>query len=455
MELKGRRTAVFGLGLSGLSAGRFLVDRGAKVTAVDHQPAGKLAGRIKQLTDLGIEVAVGDQASPALAKADLIVVSPGIPLTQPDLVAARDRGVEIIGEMGLAALHLAEQSDRTLIAVSGTNGKSTTTALIAALLEAAGRKVFLGGNIGRPLIECLIDEPEADYIVAEVSSYQLETMPLFKPKAAVLVNISPDHLDRHGDLETYARIKSRMWADMGPDDLLMINGRDELSVRLARSASARVFRFNSQDRLAAGSTIEESLMHLRDGAGRSEVINLADWKLPGRHNLANLEAAALTAWLLGANRWDIEAGLAAFEALPHRLALAATKAGVDYYNDSKATNVISACAAVTGFDRPVILIAGGLGKGSSYAPLVEAARGRVKAVVLIGQDAPALAKAFSGTTEVIMAETLDRAVTESAALARPGDVVLLAPACASFDQFDNYGARGRAFTELAARLNDD
>ena len=451
MELEGRRVLVVGLGRSGLAAARFLARAGAEVWATDTQPASQLEAQTASLNDLEIKFFLGGHPQEAFIASDLIVISPGVPFDLPPLTAARSSGVEIIGEMGLAAAFL----DKPLIAVSGTNGKSTTTALIAAMLEASGRAIFTGGNIGRPLTDCLLFEPEAELAVVEVSSFQLETMPYFRPQVGVVVNLSPDHLNRHPDFDSYARLKARLWADMGPEDDLILNGSDERLLSLANGAQARRHLFS----LTPPSEVKPGAYHLKEGGawlqdagGRELRVDTSGFKLPGEHNRENLLAALLAAWLAGADKAGLEAGLAAFKGLPHRLQWVARLKKVDYYDDSKATNVASAARSVGAFRRRIILIAGGLDKGGGYTALAQAGWGRLKAAVLIGQAAEAMTQALEGSCPVHRSDDLGSAVRMSRCLAAAGDVVLLAPACASFDQFKDYTHRGEVFAQAVKEL---
>ena len=446
MDLAGKNILVVGLGLSGLASARFLAGRGASVKATDQRTAEKLGPEIRELEEAGVEFYLGRHPQEIFSRADLIVVSPGVPLTLEPLARAREEGVPVVGEMGLA-VSLIE--DLPLVAVSGTNGKSTTTALIAHLLERAGKKVFLGGNIGRPLIEYLMIDQKAEVGVIEVSSYQLETMPRFAPKVAVLTNLSPDHLDRHGSFAAYAAAKARLWADLGRDDWLLINRDDPASTTLARDSRTSILTFGLTRAEGPGaSPAYRARAFLSNGVGGTAEVDVSGWKLPGNHNQENLMAALLAAWLMGAEPDSMGQALVSFKALAHRLEWVGAIKGVDFYDDSKATNVISAAKAVAGFDRPVILIGGGLDKGAGYAELVEAGKGRLKAAVLIGQAAGLMARELKDVAPVHQAGELKKAFALCLELAQAGDVVLLAPACASFDQFENYKQRGQAFKTL-------
>jgi len=448
IELQGRPVLVVGLGLSGLAAARFLAGRGAEVWATDIRPAENLGPGVGELEKLGIRLFLGGHSNKVLAGRELIVVSPGVRLDQAWLQDAAAAGVEIIGEMGLAAQFV----ETPLVAVTGTNGKSTTCALIAELLQASGRSVFLGGNIGRPLTELLLGGETAEVAVVEVSSFQLETMPRFNPRVAAVLNLAPDHLDRHADFATYAGLKARIWADLSAEDALIVNAGDAYLLSLAKSARARRYLFGLAPFEGPGAFSDGRVARLRLADGFETSFDLSAWALPGRHNLENLLAALLAAQLAGGSPAGLSRGLAGFKALPHRLELVRRLDGVDYFNDSKATNTAAASLAVGGFDRPIILIAGGLDKGLSYEPLAAAARGRVREAILIGQTAEALAQTLEGVCPVHRAAGLVEAVGLARSLARPGEVVLLAPACASFDQFDNYVHRGRVFARAVEEL---
>lgn len=449
MELRGRHTLVVGLGLSGRAAARLLLREGARVAATDSRTAEELKSALNGLSGSGVEFHLGGHSPELFTSPELIVLSPGVPSDLPEIEAARKAGVEVIGELALAA----SLTELPTVAVTGTNGKSTTTALIAHLLEASGKKVFLGGNIGRPLSELILDEPEAEIAVVEVSSYQLENLPFFKPRVAVLTNLSPDHLDRHGTFENYARTKARIWADLDERDFVITNSQDKATTSLVRACRARRTIFGpspaeSPGYFPAGPTRAS----LTDPDGRSVEVDTSGFSLPGPHNRENLLAALGAAWLMGAEPRAMAESLSSFKALPHRLEWVREIGGVDYYNDSKATNVVSAAKAVLGFDRPVILIGGGLDKEAGYAELVEAGQGRIRTALLIGAAAGLMAAELKDICEIEMSGDLETAVSRAAELARPGDVVLLAPACASFDQFENYGRRGDLFRQLVESL---
>lgn len=424
MNFRGKHILIVGFGVSGQAAARFLKHRGAKVAVTDQRKKDELGTFPSDLRDL--EGYWGGHPEEAFQGRDLIVLSPGVPLDLPELRRARRRGVPVLGEFGLAASLLRSP----LIAVTGTNGKSTTATLIEMMLRNARKKVALGGNIGTPLMEIIEEKKKFDWVVAEVSSYQLETCAKdFRPRIAILLNITEDHLDRYSSFEAYAKAKFRIFANQGPRDTLIYNGADPVVVRGVRDAKARKIDFRSE-------------MHPLDRV-----------KLVGFHNQENMKAAIATAKVAGASPKAIQKTLEAFEGLPHRTRFVRELGGVRYYDDSKGTNVDAAVKSLIGFeDGRVILIVGGRDKGGSYSPLREAVRRKARLVLTIGEAGPAIARALRGAAEVVPTETLDKAVRFAASRARSGEVVLLSPACSSFDQFRDYKDRGDAFQRLVRGL---
>lgn len=448
-DLSRTRAGVLGLARSGVAAARLLAAKGATVQGIDRRSATELGASAAALQAAGIPLVAQSEAR--LEQLDLLVVSPGVPMALPEIQQAREAGVEVVGEVELASWFLPT---RRLIGVTGTNGKSTTTALAACLLETAGRRTFAGGNLGTPLAEAaLLDEPNDD-VVCELSSFQLEGIAGFRPDVAVITNLSPDHIDRYPDMQAYADAKARIFMNQRSSDALVINRDAPEVVELAREARSRIITFGfgaaeGDGARASGERIEVRL----DGA--SETYLLRNRALRGDHNAANAMAAILAARLAGVDAADVQRGLDRFPGLPHRMESAGTVAGVEWVNDSKATNVESALVALRAFPANVWLIAGGHGKGAPYAPLVEASKGRVKGVLTIGEDAPRLEEAWRDACEVIPCGEMAVAVREAAARAQPGDVVLLSPACASFDQFSNFEERGERFKALVRALGGE
>jgi UDP-N-acetylmuramoylalanine--D-glutamate ligase len=448
----GSRVLVVGLGRSGLAAVRLLKKLGAEVAVSEGGPHEEIdPATLAWLEEHEIGLECGGHGEKFFTGAELIVVSPGVPLTIPALAKARTLGVPILGELALAASLVAAP----IIAVTGTNGKSTVTELLGEIFRNAGRPVFVGGNLGTPLAEYLLGPMTAEVLVLEVSSFQLDTAPGFQPAVALLLNISPDHLDRYPDYESYAAAKFAVFAAQNGEQAAVLNGDDpEVLGRLARyPVPARTFFFgrasDAGNRQAgiAGSEITVS------GLGAApEIYELAGTSLAREPNVHNAAAAILGARLLGCPPAAVRRALARFRPLAHRLALVAEIDGVQYFDDSKATNIGAVVAALAGMDRPVVLIGGGRDKGGDYRLLHQAVREKVRGMVLIGEAREKMAASFAAVTRVELAESLAAAVLCASRLARPGQAVLLAPACASFDMFSGYAERGRIFRQAVAGL---
>jgi UDP-N-acetylmuramoylalanine--D-glutamate ligase len=449
--LQGRRVLVVGLGRSGVAAAQLCAARGARVTVTDSRAAGDLGVALAALPP-GVERALGGHPPAVFMAADLIVLSPGVPEIPP-LVAARQAGVAVTGETELASRFVTA----TLVAITGTNGKSTTTTLCGAILGETGHPTFVGGNLGQPLAEA-VGTPAAGaggHCVVEASSFQLETVETFRPRVAVLLNITADHFDRHDGLEGYAAAKARIFRAQRRDDFAVVNADDPLAMRVSSDIAARRITFSTEGTLAgprnqprhdAGwlSPTAESLL-IRLPGGDEEVYPGRLPALTGTHNQANALAALLAARLAGATPEDARRGLLAFRALPHRMELVAESGGVAYFDDSKGTNVGAVVAALAGFPRRVVLIAGGRDKGGDYAPLAVALGAVGRGAVLIGEAAERIAAALSPSLPVKRAGSMEEAVNAAAALARPGDAVVLSPACSSFDMFRDYAHRADVF----------
>ncbi len=432
------RALVVGLGSSGVAAARLLHRRGWQVAVNDRADADTLAARLAALPD-GVAVRLGEQPADLAGDVSLVVVSPGVPWDLPLLAAAREQGAEVVAEVELAWRHIG---DVPLVGVTGSNGKSTVTSLIGAILRAAGYRTAVGANLGTPASELVASGPW-DAHVWELSSFQLEGCTTLRPTVGVLLNVSPDHLDRHRDVEAYLRAKARLFAVQGPDDAAVLNGDDDL-VRQLRTAARRSF-FSLRAGRADGRLVDDTLV--LDG---TPLLHRNELPLLGDHNVANALAAALAALRLGVTAEAVARGLRSFEGLPHRHHLVAEGAGVRFVDDSKGTNIGATAAGLAGYPAGTVhLILGGLGKGQDFSQLRTAVAGRVARAYLIGESAPAIAAALADTVPVETCGTLDRAVARAAAAARPGDTVLLSPACASFDQFRDYEHRGEVFATLA------
>jgi len=444
--LRGRAVVVVGLARSGVAAARLLVACGAHVTATDAKPLSALGAEVSALEALGVRLQLGGHPSSVLAGAELVVVSPGVPLDSPALAMVR---APIIGELELG--WRAMESDA--IAITGTNGKTTTTALCGELVSGHGRPVLVGGNIGTPLSAHALDFPPTGLVVLEASSFQLETIEAFRPGIAAVLNVTPDHLDRHRTFSEYRDAKARILLNQTPTDFAVLNWDDTAARALAPRARGHVVWFSRRELLDGGVCVRDGwIVALLDGPPR-QVCPLSEITLRGVHNVENVLAATACALLSGIAPASIRAGIGRFRAVAHRIELVRELDGVAYYNDSKGTNVDSTVRALESFTEPVILIAGGLGKGQDWAPLAAAARGRVRHAVLIGADGPQIARALDAADiPVSDAATLEAAVIAARGLARAGDVVLLSPACASFDMFRNFEHRGEVFTGLARAL---
>jgi UDP-N-acetylmuramoylalanine--D-glutamate ligase len=435
LDLAGKSVLVLGLGISGRSAANFCAARGARVVAADERTVENL-----QDLDPGIERVVG-RPFPDAADFDLVVPSPGVPPARYEAAARR-----VWGDVELAFRALPVP----IVAVTGTNGKSTTTRLVELLLRGAGRRARAAGNVGEPALS-LVGEA-LDVAVLEVSSFQLETTESFRPSVAVILNITPDHLDRHGSLEAYRAAKALILAHQQEQDVAVLNF-DDADVRgLAEQARARVLPFRTAGALAHGAWFDGGAVVLRDEEGPPLRTSLEGLEFAGGHNLENAVAALAAAWAAGAELESASAALTGFRGLPHRREEVERVAGVVYVNDSKATNPSAALHSIASSDAPIVWIAGGRDKGLDFAPLAQAAEGRVRAAVLLGEAAGTLEDALAGRVETHSVACLEQAVSAAARLARAGDVVLLAPACASQDQFRDFEERGERFRTAVAEL---
>jgi UDP-N-acetylmuramoylalanine--D-glutamate ligase len=432
-----------------LAAARFLKAQGARVTVSDARPATLIA-ELSELLDQGFMVEAGSHGLLTFRRQDLIVVSPGVPMSTPVLSQVRAMGAHIIGELELGAQYLQGE----VVAVTGSNGKTTTTTLIGEILKAAGRPTLVGGNIGRPVTAMVEESTAESWSVLEVSSFQLETVETFRPKIALVLNITPDHLDRHGTFEAYAALKARVTEFQTAEDFLILNGEDKDTQLIAAKTKAQIYWFSTRRPIKKGAFVHgESILFVpREGAKPEPVMPVAEIPLPGAHNVENVLAAVCAARLAGVGSETIRAAVREFKAVEHRLEFVREVGGVKYYNDSKATNVDATLKAVEAFTGGVHLILGGKDKGSDYRVLEPLLRQRVKTVITIGSAAEKIERQLDGVVKIERAETLQRAVAFAHEAAVAGDTVLLAPACASFDQFENYEQRGRVFKELVASI---
>lgn len=439
---------IIGAARSGVASAEYLLSIGKEIVISDMNT--KLAEDVEtQLGHASVSYVWGKQPDVAALQPELIVMSPGVPLSIPPVVKARELGIPVISEPELAFRY----SDVPFVAITGTNGKTTTTTLTAFLLEKEGRKVVAGGNIGLPLISQCPKMSANDIVVAEMSSFQLESVDSFCPKVAVVMNLTPDHLDRHKTMEAYAAAKANIFKNQGPEEYLLLNKDDAIVAAMAAGAKSHVYYFSQQEILDEGIWLEDgNLVYCLDKNGAPQVlIPAAEIGIVGSHNWQNAMAASLAALLMGQQPEIIAERLRAFKGVAHRMEPVATIDGVLYVNDSKGTNPDSTEKALGSYGkRPIVLIAGGRNKGNDMAVLVPLMRAHCRGVVLVGEATGDFIDAFArtGYTDYVCADSFEDAVAKAREMAQSGDVVLLSPACASWDMFDNFEQRGDLFKEL-------
>ena len=447
-EVKGKRVLVVGLGKSGVASALFLHDRGARVTVSDAKTEEQLRSEIPKLLDMGIAVETGGHGERTFRQQDLIVVSPGVPTSSESLKQALSLGIPVIGEIELASRFLKGH----IVAITGSNGKTTTTSLAGEVVAWGGWESQVGGNIGTPAISLVAESTDDTYNILEVSSFQLETIQTFRPYVAVVLNISPDHLDRHGSMEAYTAAKARIFENQTADDFAVLNADDPTCTQMASAVKSQVYWFSRKKEVEQGAFVRADRIFVRDASGEHEIMPVSEIPLKGAHNLENVLAAVCIGAITQTEPGRIRNAVKEFKAVEHRLEFVATVNGVEYYNDSKATNVDATIKALESFPANIHIILGGKDKGAPYTPLVPLLKERAKRVYTIGAAAPKIEEEIAGAVDIVKAGTLDVAVRKAAESANAGDVVVLAPACASFDQFDNYEHRGRVFKELVQGL---
>jgi UDP-N-acetylmuramoylalanine--D-glutamate ligase len=425
----------------------FSAGYGAAVTATDERPETELAETAEKLRAAGVKLELGRHVDATFLEQDLIVLSPGVPANLPALRAARKKNIPVWSEIELAWRFLRGK----LVAITGSNGKTTTTALVAHILKASNIPTLVGGNIGTPLLALVETSTDPAVTVAEISSFQLEAIEAFRPEIGVLLNLTPDHLDRHGTFEEYARAKMRMFENQLERDIAVLNADDpEITKRMP--AKPHIFWFSRQKRVANGAFLRDNEIIFRNEGSETVLARRDQIPLRGDHNVENVLAACAAAYLAGATPEAIAGAVKSFRGVEHRLEFVAEISGMQFYNDSKATNVDAAVKAIQAFPGPLLVILGGKDKGSPYTPLRDLLHERARMALLIGESADKIAADLQGAVEISYAGTLERAVQNAIDRAQPGDTVLLAPACSSFDQFENYEHRGRVFKELVHKL---
>ena len=439
MEFKGTRSLVVGMAKSGMASVDLLLKHGASVRATDVSATSDMQQRLNER-----HVPFQLQSPDVFENADLIVLSPGVPADLEPLEGARRRGATVIGEVELASYFL----QGPIMGITGSNGKTTTTALAGHILRESKIAVQVGGNIGTA-VTAMIDTSRPDqWNVLELSSFQLETICRFRAQIAMALNVTPDHLDRHHTFEKYAAAKGRLFETQRPEDFAVLNADDPVCVQYASITTAKVLWFSSTQPVSPGVSLRDGSVWFKD----EMLMPAADIPIRGRHNVENTMAAAAACHVAGASLPQIASAVRTFRAVEHRLEFVRNVSGVDFYNDSKATNVDATLKALDAFPGGLWVILGGKDKDSDYTVLRQPLTEKARAAMLIGAAAGKIRDQITGAVPLVDAKTLDAAVRDAYAAAQPGDTVLLAPACASFDQFDNYEHRGRVFKTLVAKL---
>lgn len=452
MELKGKKILVVGAGKSGLAVSRFLAGKGALAVLTDAKKPEYPGGELARLAEAGVVLVLGGYPEVERENFDMVVMSPGVPLTEEPARSARSRGITLIGELELAYSF----ARAPIVAITGTNGKTTTTTLVGEIFKKSGRDTLVGGNIGLPLVAEVERYGPDSVIVAEVSSFQLETIASFKPRVAVILNITPDHLDRHGDMEGYITAKARIFANQDLGDYTVLNYDDPLTARLGEKTGGRAVYFSRLRVLESGVYVKSGRIVTKIDSQEEVVCGINEIGIPGTHNLENALAAVAAAKAAGIGNHVIAKGLKEFKGVSHRLEFVAEINGVKYINDSKGTNPDASIKALEAYSEPVILIAGGKNKGSDFGQFAGVIKERARALVVLGQSAELIAEAARarGFVNIQKAADFQEAVTLAHRSARPGEIVLLSPACASWDMFKSFEERGNLFKEIVLDLKD-
>ncbi len=447
MDLNGRKVLVVGLARTGLATVKFLKTKGSIVSTTEMKPKEEMKEAIRELEGMDIPMEWGSHRTETFFRQDLIVVSPGVDLSIEPIQKALKKGIQVISEIELAYqfIHIP------IIAVTGTNGKTTTTLLIGEMLKEEGKRVGVGGNVGDPLILFADGGDRWEVLVVEISSFQLEAIEDFRPRFSVLLNITEDHLDRYPRYEDYIEVKVRIFTNQNSGDVAVLNRDDPIVMKYGAKIKAKKVFFSLKERLDEGAFSSDQCILLRLG-GEEEDYSLTQTSLKGIHNVENMMAAVTTARIFGCSKKAIEAALGRFEGLEHRLEFVREIEGVRFYNDSKGTNVGSVVKSLQSFSEPIILIAGGKDKKGDLTPLKELIQSRVKQLILIGEAKERMGRELGGLTDTTLVENLEEAVLLAYQSAKKGEVVLLSPACSSFDMFKDYKERGKVFKEAVRRL---
>ena len=459
MDLAKKRITVVGLGITGEAVASFLIKRGAIVTVTDSSSGNQLIKAAEKLKSMGVNIELGGHNPRLFNDSELIIISPGVPHTAKHLNEARDRGIPVLGEIELAYRFISEP----IIAVTGTNGKTTTTTLLGEMLKKSGKKTFVGGNIGNALIDYIDSNQKADCLVVELSSFQLDTIEHFRPAVAVLLNITDDHMDRYPNFKAYIDSKARIFENQTPDNVAVLNGFDRAIIEMSSRIKAKKVFFYQKDRVQVRSKdfaiiekkadLSKPVISVNMGNLVGWIPDLSEFRPIGIHNLENASAAILAALAAGGTTEGINSALRDFKGLPHRLEKVATINGVDFINDSKATNTDAVIKAIETTDRPQIVIMGGRDKDSDFHSLKSVVRNHVKHLILIGESAEKIYGILSEVADAEFADSMGDAVKKAFEASAPGDVILLAPGCASFDMYSNYKERGEDFRRAVQWIN--
>jgi UDP-N-acetylmuramoylalanine--D-glutamate ligase len=462
MNLYQKNILVVGLGKSGMAAARFAINRGGIVTITDIAEEDALAGYLPEVNKIDVRTELGGHNTKTFESADLIIVSPGVPHTILPIIRAKEKGIPVLGEIEFASRYIREP----ILAITGTNGKTTTTELLGHMMKNSGFNVFVGGNIGNPLIDYAGEEEKADIVVAEISSFQLDTIDTFRPRVSVLLNISADHLDRYPDFESYVRSKGRIFKNQADGDTAVVNGSDRSISLISRTLGARVlpfyhqgnFQTNSREYavISSGNGQHGPMIRIFTGEDKEDDLDLSQINLLGRHNMENIAAAALAALAAGGTLKGIQSALNDFKGLSHRLEFVRTINGVQFYDDSKGTNIDAVARALEVFHQPVILVMGGRDKGGDFKQLRELVKQHTKKLIVIGEAGDVIKSALKDSCQegAQHASTMEDAVSLAYRAASSGDVVLLSPGCSSFDMFRSYAERGEVFCKAVANLDN-